>query len=49
MYQQPTNVLQFYGVFLFIIYSPTCFDQQTGYHQGDVFDTRIQLQLHVWK
>jgi hypothetical protein len=43
MYKQQTNALQLYYVFLFMIFSPTCF----GHLQENVFDTRIELQLNV--
>jgi len=46
-YKQPTHGNQFYVIFLFIIFSPTCFGQHSSHLQGYVFYTTIQLQLNV--
>ena len=43
MYKQPTNTHLFYDIRLFTISSPTCFGQQSGHLQGDIFDTRMQV------
>jgi len=45
MYRQPTNAL--YDVFLFIIFSRKCFGQKSVHLQGNILDTRIQLQFNA--